>query len=757
MPPNEPDENFEPIDPLDRAFTEYLRRSDSGEPLSRESFLASLPREIAGGLKELIEAADHIGQFTGVLPDTMRTDAVRGQGSPQISATNSAQRPRTSITKGPAPNRSGQSYGADTIAQSWDQVDGSGGDMAVTLPIAHRAKGDHGPTLPFDLGDYELLEIIGLGGMGVVYRAYQKELDRDVAVKMIRSGILASEAEVKRFYTEAQAAARLHHPGIVSVFQFGRRADHHFFSMEMIKGDDLQRLINRGTLEARDAARYVRDVARAIHYAHQSGVLHRDLKPANILVDQHDRVHVTDFGLAKHLDSDSSVTGSGDAVGTPHYMAPEQAGGFSDRACRRSDVYSLGAVLFACLTGRPPIVADTVMQTLVKVVHDPAPPVRSIRADAPIDLETICAKCLEKNPVRRYQSAAELADELDAFLAGLPIQARPRWAPVKAAQWFTGVPLFGALTGRKILTSTQSHRRFQAAMLCLFLLAPLIAASAMVYVRQTRDAMPRHVAIAGGIDGGLYNELSQNIAQQLAAVSQVQTTVIPSGGSLDNRELLLSGKVQLAPMQTTAVSGDEIRVAAPLFYEIVYAMAKNDSGIKSINDLEGRRVEIGPPASGSSATAELIFASIDVDPAKIQRIQSDWSILSTNDAPDAAILCLGRGSDLVDQLLQSGRWSILEIPTAVDIALAHPTLRPMQIHPSDHPGIDMPVGGITTVGTTGFLAVRTDAPADLVTTTLRVLYQYPPTAELIPRRQAAEWQGLAFHPAARAFYSETPK
>ena len=165
--------------------------------------------------------------------------------------------------------------------------------------------------------------------------------------------------------------------------------------MEYIPGTDLQRST---PVTGFKGSCQIRDVARAIHHAHQKGVLHRDLKPANVLIDEHDQIHVTDFGLAKHMDSDSSVTGSGAAIGTPHYMAPEQAGGHSDRVCAESDVYSLGAILFALLTGRPPIQADTVVQTLLQVVHEPAPAVREIRPEVPIDLETIVAKCLEKIP-----------------------------------------------------------------------------------------------------------------------------------------------------------------------------------------------------------------------------------------------------------------------------------------------------------------------------------------------------------------------
>ena len=216
------------------------------------------------------------------------------------------------------------------------------------------------------------------------------------------------------------------------------------------------------------------------------GVLHRDLKPANVLIDENDGIHVTDFGLAKHMDSDSSVTGSGAAVGTPHYMAPEQAGGHSDRATLQSDVYSLGAILFACLAGRPPIVADTVMQTLLQVVHNPAPPVRSIRPSVDVDLETIVAKCLEKSPAKRYESAEDLASELDAFLEGRPIKARPRSRAMKMWHWVEGVPLVGAVTGRRVVDVSLTHRRVQLAMLLMLLLSPIAIAGLMVVWQATK-------------------------------------------------------------------------------------------------------------------------------------------------------------------------------------------------------------------------------------------------------------------------------
>ncbi len=718
---------FPMTDPLDEAFAAYLKSCDEGTVGSREEFIAQFPA-LAGELKQLMEAADMIG--------------------------------RASLSSGGllAPGRS-VSTGADTVALDAmslaDQSAGelSGGDPAITLPMENRAKGDPGPTLPFDLGDYQLIRVLGRGGMGIVYLAQQKHLQRQVAVKMIRSGILAGEDEVRRFYTEAQASARLKHPGIVSVYQFGHLAGHHYFSMEFVDGTDLQKTINDGELGVREAARYVRDVARAIAHAHHKGVLHRDLKPANVLIDHDDQIHVTDFGLAKHLDGDSSVTGSGTAVGTPHYMAPEQAGGNSDRAVRQSDVYSLGAILFACLAGRPPIVADSVMQTLLQVIHEPAPSVRLYRPDTPVDLETIVAKCLEKCPTKRYASADLLADDLDAFLDARPIMARPRSMLLKTWHWFEGVPLVAAILGRRMLNPSLSHRRFQACMLGLMLLMPLMLALLMSIAEHARQAMPGRVVVAGGLAGGVYDDLSEKIAQRLLATHEVQTEVIHSGGSLDNRSKLLAGDVTLAPMQASALNDDRLNVVAPLFYEAVHLLARDDSGVRSINQLAGHRCAVGPDGSGSRIAAELVFDSFDLTPDRLTREVITWPELSKPNSPDVAAICIGRGSRLVAELLASKRWKLLPIDNGVKVALQHPTLRPMTISPDEYPLANLSPNGIETVGTTAFLACRHDAPSALVEATLGVLYQSPELVPgLIPLARAAEWQGLAMHPSARRFY-----
>ena len=274
-------------------------------------------------------------------------------------------------------------------------------------------------------GDYELLCEIARGGMGVVYRARQITLDRIVALKMILAGRLATEEDLSRFRTEAEAAGRLQHPHIVAVHDVGEIDGQHYFSMEFIEGSSLsQRLLKEGPLPSRSAARYVRLIARAVHHAHRQGILHRDLKPSNILIDADDEPHITDFGLAKRLGGDSGQTRTGVVLGTPSYMAPEQAAGKIHELGPACDVYGLGAVLYECLTGRPPFRSETPLDTLMQVMErDPVPP-RLLNPKADHDLETICLKCLEKDPRRRYASAEALAEDLQRYLNGETISAR---------------------------------------------------------------------------------------------------------------------------------------------------------------------------------------------------------------------------------------------------------------------------------------------------------------------------------------------
>jgi eukaryotic-like serine/threonine-protein kinase len=300
-------------------------------------------------------------------------------------------------------------------------------------------------------GDYEIVREIARGGMGVVFQARQVSLNRLVALKMILAGQLANETDVKRFYTEAEAAANLDHPGIVPIFEVGQHEGQHYFSMGFIEGQSLSQRLADGPLPAREAAELVRRVSEAIEYAHQRGVIHRDLKPANILLDQDGNPRVTDFGLAKKVHGDSGLTGSGQIMGTPSYMPPEQAGGKRGDVGPAADVYALGATLYALVTGRPPFQAATPMDTVIQVVSDEPVPPRRLNASIPRDLETVCLKCLEKDTRRRYGTARALAEDLNRFLSGEPIVARPVGPAERAVKWVRRRPVIAALSASMVV------------------------------------------------------------------------------------------------------------------------------------------------------------------------------------------------------------------------------------------------------------------------------------------------------------------
>lgn len=300
-------------------------------------------------------------------------------------------------------------------------------------------------------GDYEILGEIARGAMGVVYRAEQKSLKRKVALKMIRSSVLADDAEIRRFRLEAEAAAALDHPGIVPIYEIGEHEGHNYFSMKLIEGGTLNDHLERLNESPEATASFMAKVARAVDAAHQRGILHRDLKPGNILVSADGYPHITDFGLAKQIGTVTAFTLSGQIMGTPGYMSPEQAAGNPQAVSRASDIYSLGAILYQILTGRLPHIGTSLVDTLHRIVEEETQQPRTLKPEVDPDLATIAMRCLQKRPEERYQSASELADELDRRRQGVPIRARPIGVGERLLKWMRRKPVHSAFIGTAAL------------------------------------------------------------------------------------------------------------------------------------------------------------------------------------------------------------------------------------------------------------------------------------------------------------------
>src|SRR5438445_3513846 len=286
-----------------------------------------------------------------------------------------------------------------------------------------------------DFGDYELLEEIGRGGQGVVFRARQKSLNRTVALKVVGLGEWATKAHLKRFRLEAEAAASLDHPGIVPIHEVGERDGSCYFSMKLVEGGQLDEVVRHEQMSIRRAVELIAKVARTVQYAHEHSILHRDIKPGNILLDGKGEPHLTDFGLARLVETESTVTRTLEVLGTPSYMAPEQAVGNNDALSSATDVYGLGAVLYQLVTGHPPFAGGTTYET-IKLLLDTEP--RQPRLWNPKidrDLSTICLKCLEKDPRRRYSSALALAEDLEHWLKHEPIRARRIGVFTRGKKW----------------------------------------------------------------------------------------------------------------------------------------------------------------------------------------------------------------------------------------------------------------------------------------------------------------------------------
>ena len=385
---------------VDAAFEEYLCRIDAGERVDIPAFLKEHP-ECAEELRLAIEAEQ----------------SARAIGGPVLLS--DGQNDKSS-------SQNGRLDDATRIAAALDD------DSTSLTSVSLRPNWE----LPNELGDYQLLQPVAQGGMGVVFKARQKSLGRLVAVKLMLQGWIANETAVERFQSEAKLASRLQHPHIVAIYEVGEQDGRFYFSMEFVSGRNLLEILRENPLSPNRAAEIMACVSEAMEYAHLQGLLHRDLKPSNILIDEQKRPKITDFGLACAVGDVSDLTRTGEILGTASYMSPEQAMGLpSSELTPATDVYSLGAVLYALLVGHPPFQADRSLDTLLQVrEQEPIPP-RKLNAKIPRDLDTICLKCLAKSPHERYQSAQELADDLNRFREGEPIRARPASVMTIAWRW----------------------------------------------------------------------------------------------------------------------------------------------------------------------------------------------------------------------------------------------------------------------------------------------------------------------------------
>jgi tetratricopeptide (TPR) repeat protein len=328
---------------------------------------------------------------------------------------------------------------------------------------------DTGPDRSF--GPYEIVEEIARGGMGIVFKAWQKRLKRFVALKVLKEGEGASEKQIRRFKRETEAAARLQHPNIVAVHEVGFLDGYHYFTMDLIEGDGLDRIIKRGRLSFEEALSILEEIARAIHYAHAEGIVHRDLKPANLILDMDGHPKITDFGLAKPIDQ-KSLSRTGTVVGTPFYMPPEQVKGETERIDQRVDIYALGVILYEMITGKVPFRGETTMEVYHRILHHDLLSPRKLNKKIPPEVETICLKAMEKDPEGRYATAEELADDIDRFLRGEPITAKPTGALAKAL--------------RRV-----KRNRAVAAVVSLVLLAVLLSGGVMAWLDRIEKVRER--------------------------------------------------------------------------------------------------------------------------------------------------------------------------------------------------------------------------------------------------------------------------
>jgi eukaryotic-like serine/threonine-protein kinase len=717
------------------AFAEYLRCADREGETDIDEFLKK-HADIAAELKGLLETAGLIQRMAGPqfgdessTPLDSERDCETGESAKASGSVKSALAETALFDK-------------DSTADSEDAV----------RAFPRSAKGR-------SFGDYEILDVIGQGGMGVVYKARQVSLNRMVALKMIRSGFLASESDIARFHSEAQTAGKLSHPNVIQVHQVGECDGQHFFSMEFIDGTDLSQLIHHEALEPERIARYLKAIAETVQHAHEHHVIHRDLKPANIIIDVDDRPLIGDFGLAKDIDRDTGLTASGVSLGTPAYMSPEQAAGKTTELGPATDIYSLGAILYEMLTGRPPFQEESRVDLILAVIHKETIPPRTVNPAADKQLEAICLKCLNKDPKKRYTTASDLAEDIERFLASDRVLARRTSRALRCWQWCRDVPVVGALIGRRVTNPSAAHKTAQ----WLALLSVGLVLTAFLRGFRTERASPPRVRIGTAIVSGEYHEFGRVFGTLLKERLPVSVEVLTTNGAGENRELLIDDEIEVALLQASAIRSDPLAIVAPLYHEYLYFIARTDRNLVTIQDLGKKAVVVGKDGSGMQLSAIRALQRLEIS---VEPVKDSFPELNAHKEWDAAIVTAGPLHPALRLRMSSSQFRLLPLTDEEqELLTVGPVFRPGSIKAgslgsSKDGGRIIPADDVRSVTTTTFLVVHKAASSEFVTKLLETLYgnnELQDTFELVPREVVAQWPALPFHPAASKFFESKKK
>jgi TolB-like protein/tRNA A-37 threonylcarbamoyl transferase component Bud32 len=475
-------------------------------------------------------------------------------------------------------------YEAALNALASESVTGVDDSGDVDKPARGTTRSERLAKVLGELGDYELLEEVGRGGQGVVFRARQKSLNRIVALKVISLGQWASKAHVKRFRREAEAAASLDHPCIVPIYEVGERDGQCYSSMKFVEGGQLDEVVRRMPVSTRQAAELIAKVARTVHYAHEHGILHRDIKPGNILLDQKGEPHLTDFGLARLVETESTMTRTLEVLGTPSYMSPEQAIGNNSAVNSATDVYGLGAVFYQLLTGQPPFAGGATYETIKLLLDTEPKQPRLLNPKIDRDLSTICLKCLEKDPKRRYSSALALTEDLERWLKHEPIQARHTGVFTRGRKWVRRNPTSALLVACVVALAAAAGWIVWKSELIRQPLATGIA----VLPFENLGAEKEHAAFADGVQDDILTKLAK--IADLKVISR--TSVMEYRGKRNTRQIGDSLRVSHVLEGSARRSGDRVHLNAQLIDTRTDTLVWAEEYDRDLNDLFSVQSEI---------------------------------------------------------------------------------------------------------------------------------------------------------------------